>query len=146
MGQYQTSKTYAECPTVDLEKGEEEDDEEEPPYLQCRRALLLSIKRASPMLSTWRGLLVDNTLRLHVYLKTSCWDEIHDLEQLLDVITNEGDTLNSLTVDMDIYTLERALREKFDYYQFKQTQFVKWARKNGPPYLKKVVADKQRDE
>ena len=98
------------------------------------------------MLPTWRGLLVDNTLRLHVYLKTSCWDEIHDLEQLLEILTKEGETLNNLTVDMDIYTLERALREKFDYYQFKQTQFVKWARKNGPPYLKKVVGDKQRDE
>ena len=143
MGQHQTSsRTYAECPTVDLERGGADDDlDDEPPYLQCRRGLLVSIRKAAPMLPTWRGLLADDSLRCHVYLEISCWDEIHDLEQLLREINDEGKTLASLTVDMEIYTLERALREKFDSYQFKQTNFVKWARKNGPFYLKQIMKE-----
>lgn len=144
MGQHHTTRTtYTECPTVDLEKGDDAEDggeEEEAPYLQCRRGLLVSIKKTIHMLQTWDGLLMDNSLR-YIYFKPSitCWHEILELKEILICLKREGETLNNLTSPMDIYTLERALREKFDLYQFKQIQFTEWSRKNGTPHLKHIM-------
>ena len=139
MGQEQTTGKYTECPSVDLERGD--DDSPPPPlYIQCRDQLLGKLERAGGMLQSWDGLLVDHSLRYLMYNpQQSCWDEIKDLRGLLVELGEGGQLLRELEDPWEVYTQERALKEKFDFYQFKLTQLRGWARLAGSPHLKKIL-------
>lgn len=143
MGQQQQQHRYTECATVDLEKGEPEEEEGIIPlYLQCKRELLEQICKFSPMLQIWDGLLLDTTLTRTILVGTnnSLWDEMQQLKELLRAVIQEATRLAELLgPPMEVFTTERALREKFDLYRFKQLRLLRWVEKYGNPHLRLVL-------
>jgi hypothetical protein len=94
------------------------------------------------MLQTWDGLLLDSNLRGVVLTGTnmSLWSEMHELKELLRSVVQEATRLGELLEPpMDVFTAERALREKVDLYRFRQIRLLKWVEKHGNPHLKLIL-------
>lgn len=130
---------YSECETIDLEIAGEGPL---PLYLQCKGELLEQVCKLSPMLQTWDGLLMDTNLRAVVLTGTnmSLWAEMQKLKELLREVIQEATTLAELLEPpMEVFTAERALREKVDLYRFRQTRLLKWVQRHGNPHLKLIL-------